>query len=252
MGNSACCKTDKYKRTPHLLYHFKPFDSRLWLLNPDIEKNNEVQCINLTLDRSLFPQNMKDALSQTTTFTIAGYETISNTKGCIYMIGGMELRGGHLTTNESKTNFASNMRHSVYQETSKYSQNAVPSDLVACVDLNKINKDNECNVYVLGRLPRPRTSHTLALDPKRKHIYIVGGMENYIPTQTCLKYDLNNNTIFYIDPIPDNITLTKPASLVVGNCLYVFDCYSVNQSIYKYNIEYEFWERVIIRTKGSF
>ena len=77
-------------------------------------------------------------------------------------------------------------------------------------------------------------------------------MEDNKPVSTCLKMDLRNNTVRYIAEIPQNTTLTKPASIVVDSNLYVFDCYSETQSIYKYSIDHDGWATILMRTKGNF
>ena len=77
------------------------------------------------------------------------------------------------------------------------------SDLVGVIDLKRMI-NGRCNVYILGKLPHPRTNHTLTYDMKKNIIYILGGLEDNIPTSTCLKMDLENHNIKYIEDMPVN------------------------------------------------
>jgi len=63
--------------------------------------------------------------------------------------------------------------------------------------------------------------------------------------------DLDKHTVSYISDIPQPTVLTKPASIVVDDTLYVFDCYSQSQAIYMYDITRDSWKTEMIRTKGA-
>jgi len=106
-------------------------------------------------------------------FNLGGLETISTTKGCIYIIGGLILDKSAHKEPVAKN---SSSRHSVYTQAEKFNSSAIPTDIVAVIDLNQC-VNNRCDVHILGKLPRPRTSHTLVLDKANNNIFVIGGME---------------------------------------------------------------------------
>ena len=64
----------------------------------------------------------------------------------------------------------------MYTQAEKFNSSAIPTDIVAVIDLNQC-VNNRCDVHILGKLPRPRTSHTLVLDKANNNIFVIGGME---------------------------------------------------------------------------
>jgi hypothetical protein len=224
-----------FKSTPHLLYHFKPFDNKLYLFTSNQLNKSEVRQVEIYFENDKF--------------NLGGLETIATVNGCIYIIGGLILDKG--TTKEAVPKNSS-FRYSVYTQAEKFNSSAISTDIVAVIDLKKTDKSGRCHISIIGKLPRPRTSHTLVYDKGQNSIYVIGGLEENIPRASCLKIDLNKNSVTYIEDMPENTVLTKPAAIVVDKELFVFDCYSESQTIHVYNTERKNWTPYTVSTKADF
>jgi len=96
------------------------------------------------------------------------------------------------------------------------------------------------------QLDKPRTSHSLIYrDP---FIYMVGGIIDNVPTDSCKRYHVKDKVWSDISSIKFYGALTSPAIIALEDYIYVFDCYSETQTVFKYSIEYDTWENIPFKT----
>lgn len=132
-------------------------------------------------------------------------------------------------------------------------ENMQPSDLVGYIELKKIDKGKEASQLAftctgIERLPKPRTSHSMAFI--YPYIYVIGGIVDNLPTKTNLKYDIEDNVWSDIAEIAFSSNLSSPAVVGYDKYLLVFDCYSEKQQIHKYSVDFDIWENIPFNSPG--
>lgn len=97
-------------------------------------------------------------------------------------------------------------------------------------------------------LKKPRTSHSMVyLAP---YIYVIGGVVDNVPVNSCLKYDVKDGAWSDIASIGFYGNLTSPAVVGWDKYLLIFDCYSDTQYIHKYQVDFDVWENIPFNTPG--
>ena len=97
------------------------------------------------------------------------------------------------------------------------------------------------------QLDKPRTAHSLIyLDP---YIYLIGGIIDSMPTPTCKRFHVKDKVWSDIASIKFYGALSSPAVIAEGDNIYVFDCYSETQTVFKYSIEFDAWDNIAFTTQ---
>lgn len=141
----------------------------------------------------------------------------------------------------------------LYARAERAAEYMTPVPLVGYIELLPIRRDNEPDrlIFTLGgceQLDRPRTSHSMSyLHP---FIYVIGGIVDNIPTHTCKKFNVVDGLWHNIASIGFYGTLSSPAVVGYDKYVLVFDCYSEQQSIHKYQVDFDVWENIHFNTPG--
>lgn len=135
----------------------------------------------------------------------------------------------------------------------RIAESMTPTDLVGYIQIKQISHAKEAEKLEftcasIEPMPKPRTSHTMAFsDP---YIYVIGGIVDNLPTNTNLKYDIEDNVWSEIAQLGFSSNLSSPAIVTYGKYLMVFDCYSDSQNIHRYQIDFDVWENIAFNTPG--
>lgn len=114
--------------------------------------------------------------------------------------------------------------------------------LVGCIEIDKSLPSLSFKTDGCEQLDKPRTAHSLIyLDP---FIYMIGGIVDSVPTSTCKRFHVKEKVWSDLASLKFYGALTSPAVIAEGDSIYVFDCYSETQSIFKYSAEFDAWETI--------
>lgn len=135
----------------------------------------------------------------------------------------------------------------------RVAESMTPVDLVGFIQIKEISMNKEAdklefNCASIEPMPKPRTSHSMAfIFP---YIYVIGGIVDNLPTNTNLKYDVEDNVWSQIAPIGFSSNLASPAIVAYDKYIMVFDCYSEKQNIHRYQVDFDIWENIPFNTPG--
>jgi hypothetical protein len=129
----------------------------------------------------------------------------------------------------------------------------VPTNLTAMMTLGSLKNLNgqgfsklEVDRESCEQLFKPRHSHVMLFrDP---YIYVVGGVVDNMPTRNCKKFHVYDKMWCDISVMPSGGTLNQPGVIDVDNFMYVYDSFSDEQQIFKYNFNYDVWHMVPFKT----
>lgn len=149
-------------------------------------------------------------------------------------------------------------KETLYARADKVSEYMAPVDLVGYIDLLPTKKEKDMKpgeeiklTFTQGKceqLNKPRTNHSMVfLDP---HIYVIGGIEDNTPISSCKRFDVVHELWSDIASLGFQTNLTSPAVVAFDNTVFVFDCYSANQQIHKYQAEFDIWSNIPFNTPG--
>lgn len=141
----------------------------------------------------------------------------------------------------------------LYARAEKAAEYMTPVDLVGYIDLAPIKSSSEGERLLFTidnceQLDKARTSHSMVyLHP---YIYVIGGIVDNIPTHTCKKFNVIDGVWHNVASIGFYGTLSSPAVVGYDKYILVFDCYSEQQAIHKYQVDFDIWENIAFNTPG--
>lgn len=106
----------------------------------------------------------------------------------------------------------------------------------------------ELSIENCEQLLKPRHSHCLMY--KKPYIYMIAGVEDGQPTRNCKRFHVYDKMWCDISIMPTHGTLNQPAVTEHESFMFVFDTYSEEQSIFKYNFNYDVWHFIPFKTTG--
>ena len=255
MGNKLGKKEPK--KETYILHYHRLDENRLWVFYPKYESYD------------CYP-----VLHGTNPFFFGNLETISIPHyNRIYIVGGQWFKQQpsfrHVTeegglskfqkqpkaegeTQEDAANIDTETEpESLYARIDQATEHMMPTNIVGYIQIVPPSKEKEAVQLKfesdgLEPLPKPRTNHSMVyLHP---FIYVIGGIVDNLPTQSGLKFDVENNSWSDIATIGFSGNLTSPATVAYGKHILVFDCYSEQQFIHKYQTDYDVWENIPFNT----
>ena len=142
-------------------------------------------------------------------------------------------------------------KETLYARAERAAEYMTPVNLVGYIELTPAYKDKAPNMLQFisdgcEQLDKPRTSHSMIyLSP---NIYVIGGIIDNLPTQSCKKYNTRDGSWTDIASIGFVGNLSSPAVVAFDHYILVFDCFSDQQYIHKYQVDFDVWENIPFNT----
>lgn len=244
----------------HLLHYHKLDENKLWVFYP----RNE--------NYAVYP-----VFTETGPFFFGNLETISvPSLNRIYVVGGTgfkkmpEFTTGDNTEDlskyqkkegESEANEGVQesqfeeptdlTKDTLYARAEKAAEYMTPVPLVGYIQMDGAGKEAEKLTFTdanVEQLAKARTSHSMIFcDP---YLYVIGGIIDNNPTNSCVKLHVKDHVWTDMTSIGFYGNLSSPAVIAFGRHIYVFDCYSEEQAIHKYQMDFDIWESIPFETPG--
>lgn len=128
----------------------------------------------------------------------------------------------------------------------------LPTNLTAMISIGKKGgkledtDELEVNHEECEQLLKPRHSHAMVY--RKPYIYMIAGVEDNEQVRTAKRFHTIDKMWCDLSIMPSQGTINQPGIVDFDNFLYVFDSYSEEQVIFKYNFNYDVWHFINFKT----